>query len=118
MVVVGSIAYLRKDESGTDPDGGGTESKSCGKCLAVEDTSCSDDLHWLAGHRALVAPAKACDFRDEDSGWDVSSVTTSLTTLGADHVGTELEALLDVLRVANHVPKEKVNTSHRWWRIG
>jgi hypothetical protein len=30
-------------------------------------------------------------------------VTTALTTLGTDDIGTELETLLDVLDVANHV---------------
>lgn len=46
------------------------------------------------------------DGRDQDGRGDVTGVTTTLATLGADHVDAELEALLDVLRVADHVHVE------------
>lgn len=43
---------------------------------------------------------------NEDGGWDISGVTSTLTTLCANHVHAELEALLDVLGVADHVHVE------------
>jgi hypothetical protein len=47
--------------------------------------------------------AEVDDGWDQDSRGNVTSVTTTLTTLGADDVHTEVQALLDVLGVANHV---------------
>lgn len=38
--------------------------------------------------------------------WDITGVTTTLTTLSADEINAEVEALLDVLGVANHVHVE------------
>jgi hypothetical protein len=43
---------------------------------------------------------------DEDRCGCVASVSTALTTLCADDVDTEVEALLDVLRVTDHVHVE------------
>lgn len=46
------------------------------------------------------------DLGDEDRGWDVTSVASALTALSANHVDAELEALLDVLGVSDHVHVE------------
>lgn len=43
---------------------------------------------------------------DEHGGGDITGVTTTLTTLGADNVDAEFEALLDVLGVSDHVHVE------------
>jgi hypothetical protein len=43
---------------------------------------------------------------DEHGGGDITGVTTTLTTLGADNVGAEVEALLDVLWVSDHIHVE------------
>ena len=72
----------------------------------VEDATGSDDLHWLAGHGRLVALTETHDFWDEDGCWDVTGVASSFATLSADHVDAELETLLDVLGVADHVHVE------------
>lgn len=63
-------------------------------------------MHGLAGHGALVAAAKSDDLWDEDCGGDVAGVASSFTALCANHVDAELEALLDVLGVADHVHVE------------
>ena len=100
------ISYLRKHESSSNPNSASTKSKSSCKSLVVEDTTCSNDLHWLASHGRLVALAETDNLWDQDGCWDISSVASSFTTLGADHVDAELEALLDVLGVADHVHVE------------
>jgi hypothetical protein len=43
---------------------------------------------------------------DKHSGGDITSVTTTLTTLGGDNVDTKVKALLDVLGVSDHVHVE------------
>jgi len=43
---------------------------------------------------------------DEDRGRNVASVTSTLATLSADEIDAELEALLDVLGVTDHVHVE------------
>jgi hypothetical protein len=53
-----------------------------------------------------MALDKLNDLWDEDGGWNVTSVTASLTALGADDVDAEVEALLDVLWVPDHVHVE------------
>lgn len=50
-----------------------------------------------------MAFAELGDCWDEDGCWDITSVATSFTSLCADHVGAEFEALLDVLGVSDHV---------------
>lgn len=100
---LGGTGLLSEDEAGTNPDTGSTEHESGGERLAVVDTTGSEDLHRLAGEGRLVALDELDDGRDKDRGRDITSVSTTLTALGADDVGTDLEALLDVLGVANHV---------------
>jgi len=53
-----------------------------------------------------VALDEVDDGWDENGGWGVTGVASSLTTLGADQVDTESEALGDVLWVADHVHVE------------
>jgi hypothetical protein len=103
-------AYLGKNEAGTNPDGAGTECQGSRQTLTVVETTGSDDLDGLASQRALVALDELSDGRDEDGGGDITSVSTALATLCADHVDTELEALLDVLGVTDHVHVEDAGT--------
>ena len=44
-----------------------------------------------------------CHSGDEDGGGDVAGVAAPFAALGTDHVGADVEAFLDVLRVAYHV---------------
>lgn len=53
-----------------------------------------------------MALAELSDSWDEDGRGDISSVSTSFSSLCANHVGAKLETLLDVLWVANHVHVE------------
>jgi hypothetical protein len=67
-----------------------------------------------------VALDEACDFGDENGGGDITSVPSTLATLGADKVDAELEALLDVLGVADHVHVEDASAVETlddvlWW---
>lgn len=41
--------------------------------------------------------------RNEDARWDITSVASSLAGLGADEINTDLEGLLHMLGVADHV---------------
>jgi len=71
--------------------------------LTVEETASSDDLNRLTSHWALVALNELGNSWDEDSGRNVTGVATTLATLGANDINAEVEALLDVLRVTDHV---------------
>jgi hypothetical protein len=102
----GSTGLRGKNETGADPDSAGTEHESSGNTLSIEQATGSNDLDGLAGHGALVSLDQLDDGRDENSGGDISSVATALTSLGADDVNSELKALLDMLGVADHVHVE------------
>jgi hypothetical protein len=99
-------SLVTEDEASSNPHGGSTEHESSSNRLAVEETTGSNNLHGLAGERALVALDQLGNGRDQDCGWDITSVATTLTTLGADNIGTKVEALLDVLGVSDHVHVE------------
>jgi hypothetical protein len=99
-------SLLGQDESGTDPDSGSTEHKGSSQTLSIEQTTGSNDLHVLAGQGALLSSAKGGNSWDQDGSWDITSVATTLTTLRADDIGSDLEALLDVLGVSDHVHVE------------
>lgn len=94
-----------EDESRADPDAGGTEHKGCRNALAVEQTSSSNDLHGLAARR-LLAFAHSDNGGNKDGRGDISSMSTALTALCADHVDANVETLLDVLGMSDHVHVE------------
>lgn len=110
LVGGGGTGLFGQNEAGTDPDGGGTEHEGSSDGVAVEQTTGSDDLHGLAGQRALVALDQLGNGRDEDSSGDITGVAATLTTLGADDIDTDVEGLLDVLGVADHVHAEDTGT--------
>jgi hypothetical protein len=84
------------------------------------NASSGDDLDGTTGHGGLVALALLDTGRDENGGGNVTSVATTLTALSADDINTQVEALLDVLDVADHVHVvdaalvEPVNNG-LWW---
>lgn len=106
LVSLRGASLISEDEAGTDPDTTGTEVKRSSDGLAVEDTAGGDDLHGLAGHGRLVALAELGDGGDEDRRGDVTRVATALAALGADDVGANVDALLHVLGVSDHVHVE------------
>lgn len=110
LVGNGGTSLLGQNEAGTDPDGGGTEHEGSGDGVTVEQTTGGDDLHGLAGQRALAALDQLGHGGDEDGGGDVTGVTATLTTLGADDIDADVEGLLDVLGVADHVHAEDAGT--------
>jgi hypothetical protein len=101
---------IRQDEASTDPDGGSTEHESSGNGVTVEQTTSRDDLHGLAGQRARLALDQLGNSRDENGGRDITGVTTTLTTLGADNINTDIKTLLHVLGVTDHVHSEDTGT--------
>lgn len=110
LVGDGSTSLVGQNEAGPDPDGGGAEHERSGDGVTVEQTAGGDDLHGLAGQRALAALDQLGDGGDEDGGGDVTGVTAALTTLGADDVDADVEGLGDVLGVADHVHAEDAGT--------
>lgn len=101
-----STGLLGEDETGAHPDGGGTKSESGSERLAVEQTTGGDDLDGLAGHGALAALDELGNGGDEDGRGDIAGVTTTLTTLGADDIGTGIKGLVDMLGMTDHVHVE------------
>lgn len=106
---LGGTGLVGKDEAGTDPNGRGAQHESCSDRLSIEQTTGSNNLDGLTGQRALVALDQLGDGRNENSSGNITSVTTTLSTLGADNVGTDIEALLDVLGVTDHVHVENAS---------
>lgn len=98
-----STGLIGENESSANPDTRCTEHQSRGNCLTVEDTSSSNNLDWLAGQGALVTLNELGDGGDKDGSRGVSGVATTLTTLSADDVDANIQALLNVFRVADHV---------------
>ena len=120
LVSLRCTSLLSENETGSDPDGGGTKSKSSGNGLSVVYTASGNDLDVLASHWGLLALAELNNGWDENGGWSVSSVSTSLATLGADHINTEVEALLNMLWVSDHVHVEdtvgmELVDNSLWW---
>lgn len=103
---LGGTGLFGENESSSDPNGASTELKGSRERLAVEETAGGDDLHGLAGQRALVSLDQGSNGRDEDRSGDITSVAATLATLGADEINTKLEALLDMLGVSDHVHVE------------
>lgn len=103
LVGLGGAGLIGEDEAGADPDGGGAHHEGGGEELAVVDTAGGDDLDGLAGEGGGLALDELDDGGDEHGGGDVTGVAAALAALGADDVDAELEALLDVLGVADHV---------------
>lgn len=103
LVSLGGAGLISQDEAGTDPDTAGAHHESGSEELTVVNTTGGDDLYGAPGNRGLVTLDSVDDGGNQHSGGNVTSVTTTLTALSADNVDAELEALLDVLDVADHV---------------
>lgn len=103
LVGLGGTGLLAENEAGTNPDGGSAHHEGRGEKRTAVDTTGSDDENLLLGEGRDGTLASLDDGRDEDGGGNVTGVTTTLTTLCADNVNTEVEALLNVLGVADHV---------------
>ena len=100
---LGRAGLVREDESGTNPDGAGAHHQGRSQHLAVVDAASRHDLNGLAGQGAGVALADVDDGRDQHRRGDITSVAATLAALGADDVAPQVEALLDVLGVPDHV---------------
>lgn len=103
LVGLRGTGLISQDETGTNPDGRGTQHQGSSDSRTVVQTTGGDNLHGLAGHGALVALAQLGNRGDEQRGGDSTSVTTTLTTLSADEIRTSLQRLLHVLGVTDHV---------------
>ena len=103
LVGARSTSLVGENETSSDPDGIGTHHERSSEELTVVNTTSGNDVNGTTSERGLVALDGLNDGGDEDSGGNVTSVTTTLTTLGADDIDTDVNALLDVLDVANHV---------------
>jgi hypothetical protein len=103
LVSLRCTSLIGQDEAGTHPNGGSTKHKGGGDSLAIIDTTSSDDLDRSAGHGAGLALAELNNSGDQNSCRNITSVSSSLTTLCANDIDAEIEAFLDVLGVADHV---------------
>jgi hypothetical protein len=106
LVSFGRTSLISQDEAGADPNSGSTKHKSSSNSLTIIDTTGSNDLYGCARHGAGLAFAELDNSGDQNSCGNIASVSTSLTTLCANNVDAEIETLLDVLRVTDHVHVE------------
>lgn len=107
---LGGTGLLRQDEAGTDPDSRGAEHQSGSNGVTVVQTTSSNDLDVLTGQGALLALNQLGNSGDEDSGRNITSVTTTLTTLSTNDIHTDIQGLGDVLGVPDHVHAEDTGT--------
>jgi hypothetical protein len=74
----------------------------------------------LASHRASLSLDEVYNSGDQNSGRNITSVSTALASLGADDINAEIQALLNVLGMSNHVHVENacfvesVDDMFRW----
>lgn len=98
-------SFLGKDESCTNPDSASAEHKSSSNALSIEETTRSNDLDLVA-ERRLLTLAHGRNSGNENGCRDIASVSTTLATLGTDKIGADVETLLDVLGVSDHIHVE------------
>lgn len=103
LVGAGCAGLVGENEAGADPDAAGAHHQGRGKELAVVNAAGGNDLDGEVGQRRLGILAGLDDGGDQDCGGNVTGVAAALAALGADDVDADVEALLDVLDVANHV---------------
>jgi hypothetical protein len=96
-------SLIGKDESRANPYARSAEHKCRSNSLTIVDTTCSNNLNRCTSHRASLSLDEIDNSGDENSGRGISSMATTLTTLRTDDVDTEVEALLHVLGVSDHV---------------
>lgn len=106
LVRLGGTSLVCEDEACANPDSGSAHHERGSKKLSVVDTTGGNDLDGSTSHGGLVALDEVDNGGDKHGCGGVAGVATALTTLGADNVDTEVEALLDVLGVTDHVHVE------------
>ena len=74
--------------------------------MSVKQSTSCNNLDLIASHGALSALDHLRHGGDKDRRRHVTCMSTALSTLGADKVRAYIEALLDVLRVADHIHVE------------
>lgn len=103
LVDAGRAGLVGEDEARADPDAGRAHHERGGEQLAVVDAAGGNDLDGAAGEGRLGVLDGLDDGGDEDGGGGVAGVAAALATLGADDVDANVNALLGVLDVADHV---------------
>jgi hypothetical protein len=103
LVGLGGTGLVSKNESCANPYGAGAEHQGSSNRLSIVDPTSGNDLHGLASHWAGPTLAELNNRRDQNGCRNITSVSTTLSSLGADDINAEIEALLDVFGVANHV---------------
>lgn len=103
LVGLWRAGLVGQDEARADPDGRGAHDEGRGERLAVADAAGGDDLDGALCQGRLCGADGLNDGGDQHRRRGVAGVAAALTALGADDVGADVEALLDVLDVANHV---------------
>lgn len=98
-----STSFIGQDKAGSNPHSRCAEHQGGSDRLSAEQTTGSDDLHRLAGERALVTLDHLGHGRNQDCRWNIARVATTFAALSADNINANVQAFLDVLRVADHV---------------
>ena len=103
---LGRSGLFAEHEPCPDPHGRGPVHERRGERLAVEDAAGGHGLDLLARERARAPLDHLHHGRDEDRGGHVARVAPTFAALRADHVHADVQALLHVLRVPDHVHVE------------
>lgn len=86
LVSLWCSSFLGCNETSTDPDGLGTKGQGGCKGLSVVHGTGSDNMDLFTGQWRLVLIADLDDLWDQDTGWNVSSVASTLASLCTDDV--------------------------------
>lgn len=78
LVCLGCASFFGQYEARTDPDGRGAEGEGSGEGLSVEETACCDYLDRLTRQGGFLRFAQFSDGGDQDRGWNVTGMSTSL----------------------------------------
>mmetsp|Transcript_7 Transcript_7/g.16 ORF Transcript_7/g.16 Transcript_7/m.16 type:complete len:275 (+) Transcript_7:453-1277(+) len=104
LLVTGrSSSLLRTDKSSSNPNSLATEREGHSEATAIVDTTCSNNKEIVTGQWALLSFAHINNHGPENSGSNLSSVSSSLASLCTNNVNICSNTFGDMLGRTNHV---------------
>jgi len=106
LVDLGGTGLLGGDETCANPDGLSTVHQVGSQTTTIIDGTGGDNIDWATSQWALVALDGIDTGGDEYGSGNITGVSSTLASLGADNVNTLSKGLGDMLGVANHIHDE------------
>ena len=103
LVRLGCTSLGTRNETSTDPNTLSAPSQVGSKTPTIVNTTSTDHVDGLTSQGGFVTLAGIDTGGDEEGGGDITSVSSTFTSLGTDEVNTGFNGFGDVLGVANHL---------------